>query len=65
MTGLNKACHLHIAHLARVAIVIFSNSILLRTPGLANEIINLAFDITLEVLTLATTLAIGLGSGRA
>jgi hypothetical protein len=51
-----------IARLAQVAVIIFAASMALRELGLANDIINLAFGITLGALGLAAALAFGLGS---
>ena len=64
MTGLNKACHLHIARLAQVSIIVFAASMSLRTVSLTNDIINPAFGLPLGALTAAAPLAFGLG-GRA
>jgi uncharacterized protein YebE (UPF0316 family) len=51
-----------IARLAQVAVIIFAASMALRELGLANDIINLAFGITLGAIGLAAALAFGLGS---
>jgi hypothetical protein len=51
-----------IARLAQVAVIIFAASMSLRELGLANDIINLAFGITLGAMGLAAALAFGLGS---
>ena len=51
-----------IARLAQVAVIIFAASMSLRELGLANDIINLAFGITLGALGLSAALAFGLGS---
>ena len=59
-TGANQAGFL--ARLAQIAIIIFAASMSLRELGLANDIINLAFGITLGALGLAAALAFGLGS---
>jgi len=59
-TGANQAAFL--ARLAQIAIIIFATSMSLRELGLANDIINLAFGITLGALGLAAALAFGLGS---
>lgn len=59
-TGANQAGFL--ARLAQIAIIIFATSMSLRELGLANDIINLAFGITLGALGLAAALAFGLGS---
>lgn len=59
-TGANQAGF--IAGLAQVSIIIFAASMSLRQLGLANDIINLAFGITLGAIGLAAALAFGLGS---
>ena len=51
-----------IARLAQVAVIVFAASMSLRELGLANDIINLAFGITLGAIGLAAALAFGLGS---
>jgi hypothetical protein len=61
-TSMNNANF--IGRAAQVAIVVFSAAIALRQVGVANEIINLAFGITLAAIALATALAFGLGSQR-
>jgi hypothetical protein len=61
-TSMNNANF--IGRSAQVAIVVFSAAIALRQVGVANEIINLAFGITLAAIALATALAFGLGSQR-
>ena len=58
-TGANQAKL--VARVAQVAIIVFATSMSLRTLGLANDIINLAFGITLGGLVLATALAFGMG----
>ena len=58
-TGSNQAGF--IARLAQVAIIIFAASMALRQMGLANDIINLAFGVTLGAIGLAAALAFGLG----
>jgi len=58
-TGASQAGFM--ARLAQVAIIIFAASMSLRQLGLANDIINLAFGITLGALGLAAALAFGLG----
>jgi len=50
-----------VGRLAQVAIIVFAASMSLRTVGLANDIINLAFGLTLGALALAAALAFGLG----
>jgi hypothetical protein len=47
-----------------VAIVIFAAAIALRQIGVANEIINLAFGITLAAIGLAAALSFGLGTQK-
>jgi len=50
-----------VGRLAQVAIIVFAASMSLRTVGLANDIINMAFGLTLGALALAAALAFGLG----
>jgi len=50
-----------VGRLAQVAVIVFAASMSLRTVGLANDIINLAFGLTLGALALAAALAFGLG----
>ena len=50
-----------IARLAQTAIIVFAVSMSLRELGLADDIINLAFGITLGAIGLAAALAFGLG----
>jgi small-conductance mechanosensitive channel len=59
-TGSDQAGSL--ARLAQVAVIVFAASMSLRELGLANDIINLAFGITLGAIGLAAALAFGLGS---
>jgi len=61
-TGINQANF--IGRMAQIAIVIFSAAIALREIGVANEIINLAFGITLAAIGLAVALAFGLGTQK-
>jgi hypothetical protein len=58
-TGMNQANF--IGRTAQIAIVVFATAVALREIGVANEIINLAFGITLAALGLAIALAFGLG----
>jgi len=58
-TGTSQA--IFVGRLAQVAIIVFAASMSLRTVGLANDIINLAFGLTLGALALAAALAFGLG----
>jgi hypothetical protein len=58
-TGMNQANF--IGRTAQIAIVVFAAAIALREIGVANEIINLAFGITLAALGLSAALAFGLG----
>jgi hypothetical protein len=46
---------------ARVAILVLAAAMALRQMGLANEIINLAFGLTLGAIAVAVALAFGLG----
>jgi hypothetical protein len=50
-----------LAQVARVAIVVLAGSIALRTTGLANEIIELAFGLILGAIALALAIAFGIG----
>ena len=59
-TGANHA--LALARLARVAIVVFAAAFSLREIGVANDIINLAFGITLGAIGIAAALSFGLGT---
>ena len=58
-TGTGQASF--VARLAQIAIIVFAASMSLRTLGLANDIINMAFGLTLDGLVLAAALAFGLG----
>ena len=58
-TGTSQAGFL--ASLVQIAVIIFAASMSLRQLGLANDIINLAFGITLGAIGLAAALAFGLG----
>ena len=60
--GINQANF--IGRMAQIAIVIFAAAISLREIGVANEIINLAFGITLAAIGLAIALAFGLGTQK-
>jgi hypothetical protein len=60
--GFNQANF--IGRMAQIAIVIFAAAIALREIGVANEIINLAFGITLASIGLAAALAFGLGTQK-
>lgn len=61
-TGTNQANFM--ARMAQIAIVIFSSAIALREVGIANEIINLAFGISLGAIGLAVALSLGLGTTK-
>jgi hypothetical protein len=50
-----------LATVARVAILVLVSAMALRQMGLANEIINLAFGLTLGALAVAAAIAFGLG----
>lgn len=50
-----------LSQVARVAVVVLAGSIALRTTGLANEIIELAFGLILGALALALAIAFGIG----
>lgn len=60
--GINQANF--IGRMAQIAIVIFAAAVSLREIGVANEIINLAFGITLAAIGLAIALAFGLGTQK-
>jgi hypothetical protein len=60
-TGANYA--LLMARLARIAIIVFAATLGLREIGVASEIINMAFGITLGAIGVALALALGLGFG--
>ncbi len=51
-----------LAMAARVAILVLTGAMALRRMGLANEIINLAFGLTLGAVAVALALAFGLGA---
>jgi hypothetical protein len=53
-----------IGRMAQVAIIIFAAAIALREIGVANEIINTAFGVTLAAIGLAVALAFGLGTQK-
>ena len=53
-----------IGRLAQIAIVVFSGAIALREVGVANDIISLAFGITLAAIGLAAALSFGLGTQK-
>jgi hypothetical protein len=61
-TGINQANF--IGRVAQIAIIIFAAAIALREVGIANEIVNLAFGITLAALGLAVALSLGLGTTK-
>ncbi|MFC1923125.1 mechanosensitive ion channel [Chloroflexota bacterium] len=61
-TGMNQANF--IGRIAQVAIVIFAAAVGLREIGVANEIVNLAFGITLAAIGLAAALSFGLGTQK-
>lgn len=61
-TGTNQANF--IGRLAQIAVTIFAAAIALREVGIANEIINLAFGITLGAIGVSAALAFGLGSTK-
>lgn len=60
-TGADYA--LLLARLARVAIIVFAAALGLREIGVGDQIINLAFGITLGAIGVALALALGLGFG--
>jgi hypothetical protein len=61
-TGINNANFL--GRSAQVAIIVFSAAIALREVGVANDIISLAFGITLAAIGLAAALSFGLGTQK-
>jgi hypothetical protein len=61
-TGISNANM--ISRLAQVAIIIFAGAIALRQIGVANEIINLAFGVTLAAIGLSAALSFGLGTQK-
>ena len=58
-TGGSQA-HL-LAPVARIAIIVLSSALALRQTGIAQDIVNLAFGITLAAIAVAVALAFGLG----
>jgi hypothetical protein len=50
-----------LAMAARVAIIVLAGAMALRQMGLANEIINLAFGLTLGAIAVAVAIAFGIG----
>jgi len=61
-TGTSKANF--IGRMAQIAIIVFASAISLREIGVANDIINLAFGVTLGALGLAVALSFGLGTTK-
>jgi hypothetical protein len=61
-TGTNQANF--IGRVAQMAIIVFAAAISLRTIGVADDIINLAFGITLAALGFAVALSLGLGTTK-
>jgi hypothetical protein len=61
-TGVNQSNF--IGRMAQIAIIVFAAAIALRELGIANEIVNLAFGITLAALGLAVALSLGLGTTK-
>jgi len=59
-TGANQSGFM--ARVTQIAIIIFATAMALRQLGVADDIINLAFGITLAAIGLAAALAFGLGS---
>jgi hypothetical protein len=51
-----------LAQVARIAIIIFAAALALGQAGIADEIVNMAFGISLLAVALAVGLAFGLGS---
>ena len=50
-----------VAHIAYTAIMILSGAVALRRMGLADDIVNMAFGLTLGAVGIAAALAFGLG----
>ncbi len=50
-----------LAMVARIAILVFSGAMALRRTGLADEIVNLAFGLTLGAIAVAAAIAFGIG----
>ena len=61
-TGTNQANFL--ARMAQIAIIVFSAAIALREIGVANDIVNIAFGVTLLAIGLAVALSLGLGTTK-
>jgi hypothetical protein len=61
-SGTNQANFL--ARMAQIAIIIFAAAISLREIGVANDIINIAFGVTLLAIGLAVALSLGLGTTK-
>ena len=61
-TGINNANF--IGRLAQIAIIVFASAIALGEVGVANDIISLAFGITLAAIGLAAALSFGLGTQK-
>lgn len=61
-TGINQSNF--IGRMAQIAIIVFAAAISMREVGIANEIINLAFGITLGAIGIAVALSLGLGTTK-
>lgn len=61
-SGTNQANFL--ARMAQIAIIVFAAAISLREVGVANDIINIAFGVTLLAIGLAVALSLGLGTTK-
>jgi len=61
-TGTNQANFL--ARMAQISIIVFAAAISLREIGVANDIINIAFGVTLLAIGLAVALSLGLGTTK-
>ncbi len=61
-TGTNQAHFL--ASMSRIAVLVFAAALAMRELGIADDIINLAFSITLGAIGVAIALAFGLGSTK-
>lgn len=58
-SGVNNAETL--AMIARIAVLVFTGAMALRRTGLADEIVNLAFGLTLGAIAVAAAIAFGIG----
>lgn len=61
-TGINQANFL--GRMAQITILIFTGAVALREIGVAEDIINLAFGISLGAIAIAVAIAFGVGSTK-